>query len=253
MFKHRLRDFDSVFRADKKMDLLKYIIIRSWYKILGKDENDLKEMIPDSYSSLKGFRFLSRGRTLDFLFYSKYYEPETTNYLLKNSGRIFLDIGSHIGRFAVLGSKKFKKVFAFEANPKNYEILVKNLKINSIENVTPINLAISNKEKNLLMDMPDLNTGATRISEKGNIKTKSVTLDKFLKKRGISYGEVDFLLIDVEGHEDKVFDGGNKFLKKTNAKIIVECFDIEKIEKQLGKYGYKKKKCFDFYNYLFVK
>ncbi|PJA71264.1 hypothetical protein CO153_02450 [Candidatus Pacearchaeota archaeon CG_4_9_14_3_um_filter_30_11] len=109
MFEHRLRDIDSVLRSNKKIKLFKYILLRTWYKILRRDEKLLKKKIPSSFSKLNKFNFYSRNKTLNFLFYSKYYEPETTEYLLKKSGNNFLDIDSHIGRFTVLGVKKIQK------------------------------------------------------------------------------------------------------------------------------------------------
>ncbi len=253
IFEHRLRDIDSVLRSNEKTKLLKHILFRTVYKILKKDEKLLRKKIPSSFSRLNSFNFYSRPETLDFLFYSKYYEPETTKYLLKKSGDFFLDIGSHIGRFAVLGSKNFKKIIAFEANPKNYDSLIKNLKLNEIKNVDAVNFAVSNKEKELFLEMPELNTGATKISENGTIKTKSIVLDKFLKKEKINPKDVKIVLIDVEGHEEEVLKGATKFLKETNSELIIECFNLPKIEETLDKFGYKKIKCFDFYNYLFIK
>lgn len=250
---HRLRDFDSIFKSNKKISLLKFVLIRTLYKFLGKNENDLKKIIPESYSYFKGLKFFSRKETLDFLFYSSHYEPETTKYLMGKRGNLFIDIGAHIGRFTLLGSKNFKEVFAFEANLKNYDILLKNIKLNSIKNIHPINLAISDRKKKLFLDMPELNTGATRISENGIIKTQAINLDDFAKSNKIDPEKVSLILIDVEGHEEKVFEGAQKFLSKTKAELIVECFDVKKIEIQLKKYGYQNIKCLDFYNYLFKK
>ena len=128
------------------------------------------------------------------------------------------------------GSRKFKKVLAFEANPKNYFSLIKNLKLNKIKNVNAINFAVSSKERKLFLEMPELNTGATKISKKGTIKTKSIVLDKFLKKEKINPKEIKLILIDVKGREKNVLEGASNFLKKTKAELIVECFNLEKIE-----------------------
>ncbi len=253
ILQHRARDLDAVLRSNKKIKLARYIFIRSLYKIFSFNEEKLTSYIPSSESSLGSFKFFSRAKTLDFLFYSRYYEPQTTKYLQDNKGRTFIDIGSHIGRFAVIGSKSFKNVFAFEANPFNFKILKNNVLLNNLSNVFFTNLAVSDKKANLMLEMPSLNTGATKISSKGEIKTKAIKLDNFLKKKRLSPLDVDLVLIDVEGHEDKVLNGAKDFLSKTSAKLLIECFDFKKIEKILSQYGYKKKKVFDFYNYLFIK
>ncbi len=250
---HRVRDIDSVLRSNQKIKLGKYILLRTFGKIKGLNEDRLINKIPFSNSTLQGFTFSSREKTLDFLFYSRYYEPQTTKYLLNKKGRNFIDIGSHIGRFALIGSKVFNKVFAFEANPYNFSVLKKNIHSNNINNILPLNLAVSDSKKNLLLDMPKLNTGATTISKFGKIKTSAVSLDKFLIKNKVPYDKIDLVLIDVEGHEDKVLEGAKNFLSKTSSDLIIECFNPEKIEKMLLPRGYRKKKVLDFYNYLFTK
>jgi FkbM family methyltransferase len=253
LFQHRIRDLDAIFRTNKRILLFKYIFLRTIYLMVKKDDSKLGNLIPESFSNLNDLKFYSRKETLDFLFYSKFYEPQTTKYLSNKKGKIFLDIGSHIGRFSVLGSKNFKKVIAFEANPMNYKSLIINKKLNSLNNLACFNLAVSNKKRHVLLDMPSLNTGATKISKKGKIRAKTTVLDKFLKDKKITPLDIDLLLIDVEGHEDKVLKGAKRFLKETKADLIIECFDTTKIEKFLREFDYKKFKCLDFYNYLFVK
>ena len=53
-----------------------------------------------------------------------------------------VDLGAGIGDFALLASKRAEKVFAIEPNPKDYETLKKNVKINNINNIISINMAV---------------------------------------------------------------------------------------------------------------
>lgn len=253
IFIHRLRDFDAAFRSDKKATLFNYILLRTFCKIFGSDENKLTSQIPSSTSSFNRFKFFSREKTLDFLFYSRYYEPETTKYIGQNRGNIFLDVGSHIGRFAVLSSKNFKQVIAFEANPFNFSVLKKNVVSNNIKNVSLVNKALSGKKQALFLEMPQLNTGASKISSSGNIKVLALKLDDYLAQKRLHPREVSLVLMDVEGHEEEILNGAKNFLSQTSSSLIIECFNPNKIEKFLSRYGYKRKKVLDFYNYLFVK
>ena len=60
-----------------------------------------------------------------------------------------IDIGGHIGYFAVYINQfcPNARVFSFEPEPSNYEMLVKNIKINRLEGkVIPSNSAISDTD-----------------------------------------------------------------------------------------------------------
>lgn len=250
---HRLRDFDSLKRLDKKCLPTLFIILRQFCKILRINEEKIKKLIKKNKSKFGGFEFFTREKTLDFIFFSKYYEPETTRYIQKQRGKIFVDIGAHIGRFAILGSKNFEKVYAFEPHPENFVQLTKNIKHNKIQKIEAENIGISNEKKVLFMDSLQMNTGAALIKNKGKYRIKTTTLDSFLKKYEISPKKIDLILIDVENLECEVLDGAKNFLEKTKANLIIECFDLKKITKILEKFGYKKIKALDFYNHLFSK
>jgi len=56
-------------------------------------------------------------------------------------GKIFLDIGSHIGKWSILlANKKNIKAYCFEPNPETYRYLVESVKLNNLVNkVTCLN------------------------------------------------------------------------------------------------------------------
>ena len=67
-----------------------------------------------------------------------------------SKGDIVVDVGAHIGThtltFArIVGDKG--TVFAFEPDPRNFEILRKNIKINNYQNVTLVNKVVSDKDE----------------------------------------------------------------------------------------------------------
>src|SRR4030095_7881046 len=55
-----------------------------------------------------------------------------------------LDIGDHVGAVSVYLSRKFRKVFAFEAVPSTFEFLRKNAE--ALPNVEALNLAVGSQE-----------------------------------------------------------------------------------------------------------
>ncbi len=252
---HRFRDVDAVSLSNQKKKLFYYVVKRTGSLMLGRPVANLTNLIPKSESTSKGFKFKSRQGTLDFLFHSRYYEPQTTKYLIsKKNADTLIDIGAHIGKFAVISSKTFKKVYAIEANPLNFKSLSENISVNNIKNIAHYNLALSNKVGKVNIGNINDNTGTSKIVENGKgMKVSALTLDKFISKEKIDAKKVSVVLMDVEGHEGLILEGAKSFLSKTSADLIIECFDPKKIESQLSKYGYKKKAVLDFYNYLFTK
>ena len=124
--------------------------------------------------------------------------------------KIILDVGACWGEFSLILGKHFNKsqVYSIEGSEKNYNILCKNInfKLNKIQNVEPFNYIVSDTDnykfiKNIV--------GTTNIV-KNNIKKEdlnyskvnTVTLKKFLNDNKITH--VDFLKLDIEGHELKL-------------------------------------------------
>lgn len=82
------------------------------------------------------------------------YEPKTTSLFKKviREGDIVVDVGAHIGYYTLLASRLVGdtgKVYAFEPEPRNYDLLLKNLELNNVKNVVAIKKAVSNKKGTL--------------------------------------------------------------------------------------------------------
>lgn len=60
------------------------------------------------------------------------YERKKINFEIQKN-EIWLDLGANIGTFSLFCLSKNAKVIAFEPEPKNFEILEKNIKFNHFE------------------------------------------------------------------------------------------------------------------------
>jgi len=166
------------------------------------------------------------------LTYGVYEEYETE--LFKKSikpGMVVVDIGANIGYYSLIAARLVGisgKVYAFEPETNNYNILISNIKINNFTNIIiPIQKAVLDKcgKTNLFIDK--YNLGLHSIS-KNNITTKSsgfieaetTTIDSFL--RNMQSKRVDLIKIDVEGSEGFIIRGAEETLKHNNPKIIME-------------------------------
>lgn len=122
-------------------------------------------------------------------------------------------------------------VFAFEPQPNLHQYITNIKALFKWENLTIENLALSDPKETVTLYVPtnkvskESSPGATiveKIKHPGFIATETVsteTLDFYCNQYNI---KPDFLKIDVEGNELKIFQGGVDTLKKYKPKIIVE-------------------------------
>lgn len=167
----------------------------------------------------------------------KVWSKEETLVLKKHlkTGNTFVDVGAHIGYFTVLAADLVGPsghVYAFEPNPRSFNLLQKNIRVNKFKNVTLFNKAVTNKVGELNLYANRLNTGDTRISkpdfESKAIKVKTTTLDIELKGK-----TADFIKIDVQGAEPLVIEGAETTLRSNkNIKMLIEfwIYGIKQLE-----------------------
>src|SRR5713101_1766615 len=79
---------------------------------------------------------------------------ETFDVALSLKGNIAVDVGSHVGSFALRLARNFRQVIAFEPNPLAYSVLVKNVKANFVTNVKAEQMAVSDSYGMTAMQIP---------------------------------------------------------------------------------------------------
>ncbi len=138
---------------------------------------------------------------------------------------IVLDIGANIGAFSMFSSKKAKQVFAVE--PLYSDVLIKNLEINNIKNVTVLEIGIGYGELNL--------TYGVR-----NKTVKCYSLSEIIQLCG---GHIDFLKIDCEGGEWCIQPHELKGIRRIDAEIhnFDKKHDLKKFERILDYAGFNYK------------
>lgn len=175
------------------------------------------------------------------------YEPVTTNLIesLLSPGMTFIDIGAHVGLFAIPATQwvgRSGKVIAFEPHPKNFDLLLNNLKINQVEEeVTAIQSAISNKTQSMDLYTCSFNTGDHQLypsSTRDKISVPCTTLDDFFP----SGAQVDLVKMDVQGAEGFAFEGMRRLLEENKAIQII----WELSPQQLLNSGYSASKVLDY-------
>jgi len=151
---------------------------------------------------------------------------------------ICFDIGANIGHLSILMAKKAKNglVISIEPSPRIFSYLLDNIQINKLNNIIPLNFAISEENgiKNFFTftyadDQSALVIDKDWKSEKYKVAT--LRLDELIKILGIS--KIDFLKIDVEGAELLVL----KSLGKDIDKVKYVWFEFNEDNYQKFNYG----------------
>lgn len=158
------------------------------------------------------------------------YEKYTTVLFQRfvGEGMNVIDIGANIGYYTLLAAKLIGekgKVFAFEPEPRNYALLLRNVELNGYKNVIPQQKAVSNKAGKVKLFLDRLEPGAhslykVRQSAKEAIVVDAVSLDDFFKGKEFP---INVIKIDVEGAEMTVLLGMSRIVKNSNnLKIFTE-------------------------------
>lgn len=153
-------------------------------------------------------------------------EPELANikHILPNSKRIAIDIGANIGHYSIELSKYFEHVHAFEINDE----LTKDL-TRTYRNVSVKNVGLSSKRGKAVLYIPLLNGQLPLLGwaslTPGNCPDTDIHLEKDVEITTLdsfNIQKVDFIKIDVEGHELEVLLGARQTLEKNSPTLLIE-------------------------------
>jgi FkbM family methyltransferase len=170
---------------------------------------------------------------------------DIVNKLVKPNDYV-IDIGANIGYFTVLFSKivgENGKVYAFEPTNEYYNVLNSNLKANNISNCVPFQIGLSDKEEHLNIFLGQHSATIHEPIKNSTTKEETInltSLDKFVLENKIE--KIDFIKIDVDGHEPKILEGATKTLERFKPIILLEVNHLNYFEA-----GYTAS---NFYNYL---
>ncbi len=153
--------------------------------------------------------------------------------------RMVMDVGGYIGMSSIgfLNFDLFDSALIFEPNPNSFSLIEKNIKQNNFsDQISAFNVALSNENSKLLMELSHKNFGDHRIRQEGSIKKGhykeenrqvinviSVTLDKFIKENSQEdFSKISMVWMDIQGHEGKFLQGAYSFLSSQKIPVVME-------------------------------
>jgi FkbM family methyltransferase len=155
-------------------------------------------------------------------------ETALVTALLRPGMRV-VDVGANVGYYTVLASRLVGPtgtVLAFEPEPENHALLVRNLAANGCRNAHAFPVALAERAgvTQLHRDRTNLGNpsmvGANVPDPAGAVEVETATLDDVLGGRG--EGPIDFMKIDVQGAEGLVLAGAARTLRHDGLTILME-------------------------------
>lgn len=137
----------------------------------------------------------------------------------------FVDVGANIGLYSLAFAKRFARCIAVEANPQTFKVLVANLALRDLDNVTAVCVGASDEARETILHVPtNGNLGWARLGTTYHA-SKAVPvslrkLDDVVDESGAS--RIAMLKIDVEGHEPHVLRGATRTLTRDGPTVLYE-------------------------------
>ena len=205
-------------------------------------------------------------------FLDSFTEKQITNYLKIIFGSkipLIIDVGSHKGEYInnLIKNFKFKKIYAFEPSPKNFDQLKKIFQ--DKDNIELLNVGIGEKNEKRILNQ-NIESSSSSINQLNKdskyfkkkylflnlfqkkeisypINIKLINLSNFINQKKINH--IDLLKIDTEGYEFSVLKGLRDEIKKIKAihlehhfdDMIIKNYKLSDIHNYLIKYDFKKK------------
>ena len=196
--------------------------LKFFYK---KNQNHMRDGIKWSLD-------LNEGIDLSiFLFGTSEKKIRNLKYLFKSDSKLtIIDIGANIGSISLPLAKIFDKSKIFAVEPTNYAFkkLNKNLNLNKhLKKNIFLNQLFLSKTKRPTKVWSSWNFNDNKDKHKDHLgtlhsikKRSYISLSKFINLKKIK--KVDFIKLDVDGHELDVLKSGENFLKTKKPIIFME-------------------------------
>lgn len=163
-----------------------------------------------------------RDNYIEWMVYvsGQYFEFPYLNLIRRlHQGGVVLDIGANVGNHALAFSEFFDRVYAVEPYPPVYDRLAARKKVS--DRIHTFRIALSDHSGTVSFKAPDTdNLGIGRIAEDGDLFIETVSGDAFVAAE--IQDRIDFIKIDVEGHEAEVVKGLAKTLLRDRPTVMFE-------------------------------
>ena len=149
-------------------------------------------------------------------------------------GGVFLDIGCNVGIYSLIAAQRLRgigQVYSFEPDPVSFESLQRSAHVNQLDNIQPVNVALSNENSRALLyrDAPG-STANSLIGHKDpqarrsldSVSVRAIKLDDHYMEIGFEPSALRLVKVDVEGAEVQAVSGALGVLRAARPPIWCE-------------------------------
>ena len=155
---------------------------------------------------------------------------KVVEFLLKQKGNVFVDIGASDGFYTIGLARNWEKIYAYEPHPRTARYLSNLVRKYRFSRIKVIPKAISDSEGAVTLYCSSRGWRCNSLLPVGTeeIMVPMTTLAKEFPKE-----KIDLVKVDTEGSEFEVLEGARKIVNRIKAWVI-EVHDLEEI---CGKYA----------------
>lgn len=232
-----------------------------FFKIKINNKHEFKLKISNSHEIMRALTFESK-------------EPEMIEWILdfknlsKNQNFTFFDIGANVGIYSLFAASCYKNIsiLSFEPESTNFASLCINIQKNNFNNITPYQIALSDKNgfEKLHVGLVESGAGAAAVgSDYKDINASKnfkqgiygTTLDDLVFNQ--NFEVPTFVKIDVDGFENQILEGAKQLLRNDNLKSIIIEYEFKDLNEKnnlielMNKNGLKLKFVSDWVEFSF--
>lgn len=137
-------------------------------------------------------------------------------------------IGTHVGALAIPATRKVRKAYLVEANPRTFALLQKNLALNAVANAVAFNVAVGEAAGEIDFVLSTANSGGSKrepqvkaakyyYDRPQTIRVPMVPFDTLVDPADERF---DLILMDIEGSECFALKGMQSVLSRTETLIV---------------------------------
>jgi FkbM family methyltransferase len=140
-------------------------------------------------------------------------------------GGVALDVGANIGSYARLLARLADEVIAMEPVPETFGHLRFNMRSLGLRNVRLLDAAASDRDGPVMMEVPRYRRGPEAMTD-ARVVEQPTKLRHFtvtaMRIDSLNLNRLDFIKMDVEGHETQAVRGALETIKRFRPAMIIE-------------------------------
>jgi FkbM family methyltransferase len=156
------------------------------------------------------------------------FEPFSTELFARciRASMTVVDVGANVGYYSLLAARLVGttgRVFAIEANPTTYSMLLQNIAVNDYHKIIPVNRCVSNLSGQARFRIDRAVAGESGMLPRCETEREdTITVDTGTLDDLLPDCTADVLKIDIEGAEGLALMGASRLLRNCRPQIFME-------------------------------